>query len=214
MTPISLPAARRFRAWLPSLTTVVALATAGPARLSAQPVEKAYFAGGCFWGIEAVFEHVKGVREAISGYAGGTVEAPTYEMVSSETTGHAETVEVTFDPTQVSYATLLDVFMHAHDPTQLNRQEPDEGTSYRSAIFFANADQERAARAVIAKLTAAKTYRDEIVTEVTPLSQFWRAERSHQNYLVHHLNQPYIVRYDLPKLAALKQRFPELYRDG
>lgn len=173
---------------------------------------RAVFAGGCFWGVEAVFEHVKGVTEAVSGYSGGTLPSPTYEQVSSGRTGHAESVEVTYDPSQVSYGQLLKVFFAvAHDPTQLDRQGPDTGTQYRSAIFYANADQQRVAQAYIAQLKKAQSFRRPIVTEVTPLRAFYPAESYHQNYLAQHPDQPYIVINDLPKLAALKTELPQLY---
>jgi peptide-methionine (S)-S-oxide reductase len=172
----------------------------------------AVFAGGCFWGVEAVFESVKGVKEAVSGYAGGSTESPTYEQVSSGATGHAESVRVTYDPSQVTYGQLLKVFFAvAHDPTQLNRQGPDTGTQYRSAVFYANADQQRVTQAYIAQLKQAKSFRGPIVTEVTPLKVFYAAEAYHQNYLVQHPDQPYIVINDLPKLAALKSELPQLY---
>ena len=174
--------------------------------------QTAVFAGGCFWGVEAVFRHVKGVTSAVSGYAGGSMKNPTYETVSSGTTGHAESVQVTFDPAQVSYGQLLRVFMSvAHDPTELDRQGPDVGTQYRSAIFFTNAEQERVARAYAAQLNAAKTFRQPIVTQIAPLSAFYPAEAYHQDYLASHTTQPYIVINDLPKLDALKQEFPTMY---
>ena len=170
------------------------------------------FAGGCFWGVEAVFRHVAGVSRAVSGYAGGTTKRPTYEMVSSGMTGHAEAVEVTFDPAQVSYGQLLRVFFSvAHDPTELNRQGPDVGTQYRSAIFYANAEQRRVAEAYIAQLGAAKAFPSPIVTQVASLTAFYPAEAYHQNYLALHPTEPYIVYNDLPKLAALKTQFPDLY---
>jgi len=177
-------------------------------------VQTAVFAGGCFWGVEAVFRHTKGVSKAVSGYAGGSAKSPTYEMVSSGQTGHAEAVEVTFDPKQVSYGQLLQVFMSvAHDPTELNRQGPDVGTQYRSAIFFVNDEQQRVARAYVAQLDAAKAYPRKIVTQLAPLSKFYPAEAYHQDYLASHLTQPYIVYNDLPKLEALKKEFPAMYVD-
>jgi len=175
--------------------------------------QTAVFAGGCFWGIEAVYEHVKGVTRAVSGYAGGNVVKPDYEQVSSGRTGHAEAVEVTFDTSVVSYGQLRKVvFPVAHDPTELNRQGPDVGTQYRSAIFYANDEQKRIAEAYIDQLTKAKTFPRPIVTQVAPLKTFYPAEDYHQDYLVHHMDQPYIVINDLPKLDHLKQRLPELYR--
>jgi peptide-methionine (S)-S-oxide reductase len=178
----------------------------------ASGTETAVFAGGCFWGVEAVFESLKGVSKAVSGYSGGKTASPSYEQVSSGMTGHAESVKVTYDPSKVSYGTLLKVFFQiAHDPTELNRQGPDTGTQYRSAIFFSNPGQERVAKAYIAQLDAAKAFRKPIVTEVTPLKAFYDAEGYHQNYLVNNPTQPYIVFNDLPKLAALKKELPALY---
>ena len=176
--------------------------------------ETAVVSGGCFWGIQAVFEHVKGVIQATSGYAGGTVANPDYETVSSGTTGHAETVRIVFDPSVVSYATLLKVFFTvAHDPTELNRQGPDVGTSYRSVIFYMNDEQKRLATAYIAQLDAAKVFGKPIVTEVTPLKGFYRAEDYHQDYALNHPENPYILVCDRPKIAALKAQFPELFVD-
>ena len=172
----------------------------------------AVFAGGCFWGIEAVFEHVKGVSQAVSGYAGGSADSATYQKVSSGATGHAESVSVTYDPSQITYGQLLKVFFSvAHDPTELNRQGPDVGTQYRSAIFFANDEQKRVAQAYITQLQAAKVFPRQIVTEVSPLKSFYAAEDYHQDYLAHNPNQPYIVFNDLPKIANLKRQFPQLY---
>jgi peptide-methionine (S)-S-oxide reductase len=176
-------------------------------------LQTAVFAGGCFWGIEAVFEHVKGVSRAVSGYAGGTVARPSYEQVTTGTTGHAEAVEVTYDSSQVSYGTLLKVFFSvAHDPTELNRQGPDVGTQYRSAIFYANDGQKRVAEAYIDQLTKAKAFPRPIVTQVAPLRAFYPAEDYHQDYLAHNPTQPYIVINDMPKLEALKQQLPELWK--
>lgn len=202
-----------------SLTASVA----SPQGLSAQGASKpttsapvalqtAVFAGGCFWGVEAVFEHLKGVKSVVSGYAGGKVANPDYGAVSSGRTGHAEAVKVTFDPAVVSYETLLKVFFTvAHDPTELNRQGPDVGTQYRSAVFFANAEQQKQTVDMIAKLTAAKTYRESIVTQVAALDKFYDAEKYHQNYLYSHTTQPYIVYNDLPKIDALKKQYPTLW---
>lgn len=182
--------------------------------LAASPKEEtAVFAGGCFWGIEAVFEHVKGVKDVVSGYAGGTVASPSYDAVSSGTTGHAEVVRVVYDASQVSYGQLLQVFFSvAHDPTQLNRQGPDVGTQYRSAIYFANDDQKRLAESYVAQLTKEKAYPRAIVTEIAPLPVFHLAEQYHQDYMAHHPNQPYIVINDAPKVEQLKRQFPALYR--
>jgi peptide-methionine (S)-S-oxide reductase len=174
--------------------------------------QTAVFAGGCFWGVEAVFRHVKGVTRAVSGYAGGMIVKPSYEQVVTGRTGHAESVEVTYDPAQVSYGQLLAVFFSvAHDPTQKDRQGPDVGTQYRSAIFYVNDDQKRVAEAYIDQLDKAKTFGGPIVTQVAKLPAFWPAEDYHQNYLALHPTQPYIVIHDLPKLAALQKDWPALY---
>jgi peptide-methionine (S)-S-oxide reductase len=180
---------------------------------AAAQTQTAVFAGGCFWGVDAVFKHVKGVTRVVSGYSGGESSTAHYDMVGEGTTGHAESVQVTFDPAVVPYATLLKVFFSvAHDPTTLNRQGPDVGTQYRSAIFFANADQQRVAEAAIAQLTKDKAYRRPIVTQVVPLKGFYAAEDYHQDYLAQHPTQPYIVYNDLPKVEHLKTVYPELYR--
>ena len=183
-------------------------------RLSAAPgLQTIVVAGGCFWGIEAVFEHIKGVTDAVSGYAGGTKEQAEYETVSTGTTGHAESVKVTFDPTKVSLEKLLQVFFSvAHDPTQLNRQGPDVGPQYRSAIFFADEEQARVARAYIDQLTKAKVYSRPIVTQVVKLQGFYPAEEYHQNFAERNPTYPYIVYNDAPKVVNLKKQFPELYR--
>ena len=179
---------------------------------SVQGSQTAVFAGGCFWGVEAVFRHVKGVTKAVSGYAGGNARTADYERVSTGSTGHAESVEVTYDPTQISYGELLRIFFSvAHDPTQLNRQGPDYGTQYRSAIFFVTDDQKRVAQAYVEQLGQAKVYPNAIVTQVVALPAFYAAEAYHQNYLALHPTQPYIVMHDLPKLAQLKQQFPDRY---
>ena len=180
---------------------------------AAAQTQTAVLAGGCFWGVDAVFKHVRGVTRVVSGYSGGESSTAHYELVSEGTTGHAESVQVTFDASVVPYSTLLKVFFAvAHDPTTLNRQGPDEGTQYRSAIFFANADQQRVAQAVVAQLTKDKAYRRPIITQVVPLRAFYPAEDYHQDYLAHHLTQPYIVYNDLPKVEHLKAEYPELYR--
>ncbi len=177
--------------------------------------ETAIFAGGCFWGIQGVFQHVKGVESAIAGYAGGTVDHPTYSQVGSETTGHAESVKVTFDPSQVSYGTLLQIFFSvAHDPTELNHQGPDMGPSYRSALFTMSDAQAKVASAYVAQLDAARLFPDKIVTEVTPYTNFFQAEDYHQDAATTiDINPGYIMFYDVPKIAALKATFPELYRE-
>ena len=175
--------------------------------------ETAVLAGGCFWGIQGVFEHVKGVIRATSGYAGGHVENPYYDLVSSGSTGHAESVEVDYDPSQISYGQLLMIFFAvAHDPTQKNRQGPDIGTQYRSAIFYTNEEQKKIASAYIAQLNDAKIYKSKIATELVPAPPFYDAEDYHQDYLVNHPNDPYIRAMDMPKLDALKRAFPQLYR--
>jgi peptide-methionine (S)-S-oxide reductase len=175
--------------------------------------QTATFAGGCFWGIQAVFQHVKGVLSATSGYAGGTVKNPDYETVSTGSTGHAESVQIVYDPSQVTYGELLHVFFSvAHDPTELNRQGPDEGTQYRSVIFYGNDEQKKIAEAYIAQLDQAKVYRRKIVTQVVPLQAFYPAEGYHQNYATLHPNQPYIVYNDAPKVANLRKEFPDLYK--
>ena len=175
--------------------------------------EKAVFAGGCFWGVQAVFQHTKGVLQAVSGYAGGKKESADYERVSSGTTGHAESVEITFDPKQISYGKLLQIYFSvAHDPTQLNQQYPDSGTQYRSALFFTDPAQKRVADAYVAQLDRAKSFRGRIVTEVAPLKAFYPAEAYHQNYATNHPNNPYIVINDAPKVEHLRQMFPALYR--
>jgi peptide-methionine (S)-S-oxide reductase len=171
-------------------------------------------AGGCFWGVQAVFQHVKGVVSATSGYAGGTVSSPSYEQVSASTTGHAESVKIVFDSSQVSLGQLLKVFFSvAHDPTELNRQGPDVGSQYRSAVFYTNEAQRKVVQAYIAQLTQAKAFRDPIVTQVAPLKAFYEAEGYHQNYYNLHPNQPYIVINDRPKVEALKAQFAQLWRD-
>jgi peptide-methionine (S)-S-oxide reductase len=174
--------------------------------------EAAVLAGGCFWGVDAVFRHVKGVSNVVSGYSGGRSSTAQYETVSTGTTGHAESVKITFDPSQVSYAELLRVFFSvATDPTQLNRQGPDEGTQYRSVIFYTNEDQHQTALAYIDQLTKAKVFPAPIVTQVVPFRAFYPAEAYHQDYLAHHLENPYIIYNDIPKLRALRSEFPNLY---
>jgi peptide-methionine (S)-S-oxide reductase len=175
--------------------------------------QTAVFAGGCFWGVQAVFQHLKGVSSATSGYSGGYVQSPSYESVSMGVTGHAESVSISYDPSQVSYGQLLMVFFAvAHDPTQSNRQGPDTGTQYRSMIFYANEEQKRIAEAYIAQLDAAKIYSRRIVTKVEPYKAFYPAESYHQDYLKNNPDNPYIVYNDLPKLENLKKDFPALYR--
>jgi len=183
--------------------------------LAAQSSEAtAVLAGGCFWGMQGVFEHVKGVKQVLSGYSGGTVVNPGYEQVSSGSTGHAESIQIKYDPSQVSYGTLLQVYFSvAHNPTELNYQGPDEGTQYRSAIFYSSDEQKQVAEAYIAQLNAAKAFSSKIVTETTAFTAFYPAEDYHQDYLIHHPDSMYIAFNDLPKIDNLKQMFPELYRD-
>jgi peptide-methionine (S)-S-oxide reductase len=176
-------------------------------------LETAVVAGGCFWGVQGVYQHVKGVTNAVSGYAGGSAKTAKYEIVSGGDTGHAEAVQVTFDPRQVSYAQILQILMSVgHDPTQLNRQGPDVGTQYRSAIFPANEAQAQIARAYIAQLNRVKAFPSTIVTKIEPGATFYAAEGYHQDYLFHNPRQPYIYINDLPKIAELKRIFPGMYR--
>jgi len=176
--------------------------------------QTAVFAGGCFWGVEAVFDRVKGVSKAESGYAGGSADTAEYYTVASGRTGHAESVRITYDPSQITYGQLLKVFFAvAHDPTELNRQGPDIGTQYRSAIFFNNDEEKKIAEAYIKQLDEAKVFDNKIATEVSQLKDFFAAEDYHQNYLVNHPNEPYIVYNDMPKLANLKRILPELCKD-
>jgi len=173
----------------------------------------AVFAGGCFWGVDAVFKHVNGVSEVVSGYAGGSAATAHYPIVSTATTGHAESVKITYDPTRISYADLLKIFFSvAHDPTQLNRQGPDVGPQYRSAIFYVDEQQKEIAQQYIDQLNKAKVFAKPIVTQVSVLEKFYPAEDYHQNYLALHPTQPYIVYNDLPKVAQLKKEFPSWYR--
>jgi peptide-methionine (S)-S-oxide reductase len=210
--------------WTPSLAMIV-FALSGlvraaipdfagaPAKAAAPGEATAVFAGGCFWGVDAVFKHVKGVKNVVSGYSGGKSETAKYMIVGTGTTGHAEAVKVTYDPSQVTYTDLMKVFFSvAHDPTEKDRQGPDVGTQYRSAIFYADPQQKELAQRYIAQLDAAKVFGKPIVTEVAALDKFYPAEDYHQNYLALHPNQPYIVYNDLPKLDALKKQFPAWYR--
>ena len=171
----------------------------------------AVFAGGCFWGTQAVFERVKGVLKTTAGYAGGKASTATYDQVTTETTGHAESVEVVYDPSKLTYGELLRVFFTVHDPTTLNRQGNDVGTSYRSAIFFTTPDQQRVAQAYIQQLSAAKSWAQPIVTEVTPLKGFYAGEDYHQDYALKNPTNPYIMVCDHPKIATLKADYPDLY---
>ena len=179
-----------------------------------QATATAVFAGGCFWGIQAVFQHTKGVLGAVSGYAGGVQKDADYERVSSGNTGHAESVEVTFDPKQISYAQLLQIYFSvAHDPTQLDRQYPDVGPQYRSAVFYKDASQKQLVERYIAQLDAAKVFPSKIVTQVSPLKDFYAAEKYHQNYATLHPESGYIAQFDLPKIANLKSLMPTIYRE-
>ena len=176
--------------------------------------QTAVFAGGCFWGTQSVFERVKGVLETTAGYAGGSAATATYSQVSTETTGHAESVRVVYDPSKITYGQLLRVFFSvAHDPTQLNRQGPDVGTSYRSAIFYTNEEERKISLAYIAQLDAAHVFSKPIVTQVVPLQGFYAAESYHQDYALHNPGNPYIQICDRPKIDALKKEFPELFQD-
>ncbi len=206
LTPVSSGAAAEPAVTIPAPATDEKPAGGG--------LETAIFAGGCFWGVQGVFQHVNGVESAVSGYAGGTVDKPTYQQVGTETTGHAESVKVTFDPSKVTYGKLLQVFFSvAHNPTELNYQGNDQGTSYRSALFTMSDDQAKVAAAYIAQLDAAKVFPDKIVTEVTPYTNFYQAEDYHQDYATLHPDQGYIAYNDLPKIANLQAMFPDLWRD-
>jgi len=177
--------------------------------------QTAVLAGGCFWGLQGMFEHVQGVTKVVAGYSGGAKATAHYEMVGTERTGHAESVEITFDPKRISYGQLLQLyFAVAHDPTELDRQGPDTGNSYRSEIFFGTPTQERIARAYVAQLTKEKVFGGPIVTKIEPVKGFYAAEDYHQDFLIHHPTHPYIVRNDLPKVDALKRVYPQLYRDA
>jgi peptide-methionine (S)-S-oxide reductase len=176
--------------------------------------QTAVFAGGCFWGTQSVFERVKGVLATTAGYSGGSAATATYEQVGQENTGHAESVKVVYDPSKITYGQLLQIFFSVvHDPTQLNRQGPDVGESYRSVIFYANDEQQKISKAYIAQLDAAKVFRKPIVTQVVPLKGFYDAEAYHQDYALNHPDNPYILVCDRPKVEALKQQFPELFKD-
>jgi len=185
------------------------------AALTPKPTEQtAVFAGGCFWGVEAVFDRVKGVVKAQSGYAGGSADTAKYYTVASGATDHAESVRITYDASQITYGQLLKVFFAvAHDPTELNRQGPDVGPQYRSAIFYTNEEQKRIAESYIQQLDQVKAFNNRIVTQVVPLDAFYQAEDYHQNYLVNHPNEPYIVYNDMPKLANLRKLLPKLCKE-
>jgi peptide-methionine (S)-S-oxide reductase len=200
-----------------SSTTTADLTTLAPTpvneSLPTTQSQTAVFAGGCFWGLEAVFEHVKGVTDVRSGYSGGEAKTAEYETVSEGSTGHAESVKITFDPTKVTYVQLLTVFFSvAHDPTQLNRQGPDSGTQYRSAIFYADEEQMKEAKAYITAIDKSRAFPKPVVTQVVPLKEFYEAEGYHQDYYKHHPDDPYLIYNDLPKVEALKTKFPDLYK--
>jgi peptide-methionine (S)-S-oxide reductase len=179
---------------------------------AAGPAQTAVLAGGCFWGVQGVYEHVRGVKSVLAGYAGGERSTAEYETVSSGTTGHAESVKIVFDPAEISYGQILQIaFSVVHDPTQLNRQGPDVGSQYRSAVFYADLGQKQIAEAYIAQLTQSHAFSRPIVTRVDPLKGFYAAEGYHQDYLFHNPNQPYIAMYDIPKIENFKRTFPELY---
>jgi peptide-methionine (S)-S-oxide reductase len=181
---------------------------------AATGMETAVLAGGCFWGLQGMFEHVSGVTKVVAGYSGGSKATAHYEMVGTERTGHAESIEITFDPKKVSYGQLLRLYFSvAHDPTELDRQGPDTGNSYRSEIFFKSPTQERIARAYVAQLATAKVFDGPIVTKIDAFQAFYPAEGYHQDFLIHNPTHPYIVRNDLPKIAALKRVYPQLYRE-
>jgi len=193
-------------------TLTVPAPVADASRAGAGGQQTAVIAGGCFWGIQAVFQHVKGVINATSGYSGGEAKTADYETVSTGESGHAESVKITYDPSQITYGQLLRIFFSvAHDPTELNRQGPDDGTQYRSVIFYGSDEQKKIAEDYIAQLDKAKIFSRPIVTQVVPLKAFYPAEAYHQNYATLHPNQPYIVFNDAPKVAHLRQEFPDLY---
>ena len=227
--PASLHLIRRRSLLYGALSLATGLAWPAAARSAEEPVEipppvldpspagpglqKAILAGGCFWGVQGVYQHVKGVLRAASGYSGGTPGTADYMLVSRGTTGHAESVEVTYDPAQVSYGALLQIFFSVvHDPTQRNRQGPDVGTQYRSAIFATNTSQRKAAQAYIAQLDAAKRFRSPIVTELVDTPSFYLAEVTHQDFMAENPRHPYVAAYDLPKLQNLQRLFPARFR--
>ncbi|HYX24156.1 MAG TPA: peptide-methionine (S)-S-oxide reductase MsrA [Thermoanaerobaculia bacterium] len=198
-----------------AINTVIPAPALDTPAAEATGLQTAVLAGGCFWGLQGMFEHAQGVTKVVAGYAGGSKETAHYEMVGTERTGHAESVEITFDPKRISYGQLLRLyFAVAHDPTELNRQGPDSGPSYRSEIFFKSPAQERIARAYVEQLTKAKVFKRPIVTRIEPLKGFYPAEDYHQDFLVHNPTHPYIVRNDLPKIDALKRLYPEIYREA
>jgi peptide-methionine (S)-S-oxide reductase len=184
------------------------------AKAPAGATETAVLSGGCFWGMQGLFEHVKGVQKVAAGYSGGAAGSAQYEEVSTGTTGHAESVQITFDPGVISYGGILRIYFSvAHDPTELNRQGPDSGTQYRSDIFYANAEQQKVAQSYLSQLTHAHVFSAPIVTRVDRLAGFYPAESYHQDFLIHNPDYPYIVWNDLPKIANLKSLYPAMYRD-
>jgi len=201
------------------IATVIHFGSASGAKAAPSPTtppkgsQQLVLAGGCFWGMEAVFEQLKGVSSVVAGYSGGSSATAHYEMVSTGETGHAESVRITFDPSQISLEQLYDVFFHvAHDPTELNRQGPDEGSQYRSVIFYADDAQKNAAEAYVKHLEAAKTFGSPIVTQIVPLRAFYPAEDYHQHFVQNHPDQPYVVFNDLPKLKHLREQYPQLVK--
>ncbi len=197
-----------------ALAFVLGICLFVPAAASAAPLQRVVLAGGCFWGMQAVFEPLKGVTKVVAGYSGGSALTAHYDIVSRGMTGHAESVEITYDPAQVSFKQLLDVyFLVAHDPTELNRQGPDDGTQYRSEIFYSTQAQRDEAQTYIKHLTSAKVYSAPIVTKLEPLRAFYAAESYHQDFVAHNPENPYVVYNDKPKLAALRHRFPQLLRN-
>lgn len=197
-----------------AIALIFGLALLLPGTASAAPLQHVVLAGGCFWGMQAVFEPLKGVTKVVAGYSGGNALTAHYEIVSTGMTGHAESVEITYDPSKISFKQLLDVyFLVAHDPTELNRQGPDEGTQYRSEIFYTTKTQREEAQAYIKQLASAKTYPAPIVTKVEPLRAFYAAEAYHQDFMAHNPDNPYIIYNDKPKLVALRHRFPQLLRN-
>jgi peptide-methionine (S)-S-oxide reductase len=211
---VALAAVAMFSGRGSSAPTILPAADVGAGLAPTSGEEVAIFSGGCFWGVQAVFQHMKGVTSAVSGYTGGALKNPGYEQVSTGATGHAESVRVTFDPAQVSYVDLLRAFFSvATDPTELNYQGPDHGTQYRSVIWYTTPEQQRAATAYIDQLAKAKVYQNKIVTEVKPAQPFYNAEAYHQDYATLHPDDPYIAYNDTPKVENLKKLLPSLYRD-
>ena len=197
-----------------AIALLFSLSLLAPGTASAAPIQHVVFAGGCFWGMQAVFEPLKGVTKVVAGYSGGNALTAHYDIVSTGMTGHAESVDVTYDPSRISVKQLLDVyFLVAHDPTELNRQGPDDGTQYRSEIYYTTAAQRDEAQTYIKHLTAAKVYSGAIVTKLEPLRAFYAAEAYHQDFMAHNPDNPYIVYNDKPKLVALRHRFPQLLRN-